>query len=66
MKLVFMGTAKFAVPALQALNNSEHKILKVFTKHPSRAQRGQKVQKSPVHLEAEKLKLPVSHPKTLK
>lgn len=66
MKLVFMGTSEFAVPALRSLNSSKHKILKVFTKHPSKSKRGQTLQKSPVHITAEELKLKISTPKSLK
>jgi methionyl-tRNA formyltransferase len=65
MKLVFMGTSEFAVPALEALHSSKHDILRVFTKHPSKSKRGQKLQKSPVHEAAEKLKLPTSTPGNL-
>jgi len=66
MKLVFMGTSEFAVPALEALHKSKHKILKVFTKAPAKAKRGHKLQKSPIHEAAELLKLPISYPVSLK
>ena len=66
MNLIFMGTSSFAVPALQALYESSHKILKVFTRPPAKAKRGHQIQKSPVHEAAETLKLPVSCPISLK
>lgn len=66
MKLVFMGTSNFAVPALKALHESNHEILRVFTKPPSKANRGQKLHKSAVHEAAEKLKIAVSCPTSLK
>lgn len=31
MKIIYMGTPDFAVPALKALANSEHKVCAVFT-----------------------------------
>ena len=31
MKIVFMGTPDFAVPALEALINSKHEVAAVFT-----------------------------------
>lgn len=66
MKLVFMGTSEFAVPALKALHESKHEIVRVFTKPPSKANRGQKLHKSAVHEAAEELKLDVSCPTNLK
>jgi methionyl-tRNA formyltransferase len=66
MKLVFMGTSDFAVPALKLLHESKHKILRVFTKPPSKANRGQKLHKSSVHGSAEELGLDVSFPTSLK
>ncbi len=57
-KILFMGTPKFSVPVLKSLNQ-KHKILSVFTQPPKKKFRGQKIEKSPIHLEAEKLNLPV-------
>ena len=31
MKIIYMGTPDFAVPALKALANSEHEVCAVFT-----------------------------------
>lgn len=66
MKVIFMGTSEFAVPALRSIHNSSHKILGVFTKPPARAMRGHHLQKSPVHEAAESLALPVTCPTSLK
>jgi methionyl-tRNA formyltransferase len=60
-EILFMGTPEFSVPILKSLN-SNHKVLSVFTQPPQKKFRGQKIVKSPIHIEAEKLKLPVRTP----
>ena len=57
-EILFMGTPEFSVPILKSLN-SKHKILSVFTQPPKKKSRGQKILKSPIHLESERLNLPV-------
>ena len=59
-----MGTPEFSIPALQQLN-LEHEIKSVYTQPPKKKSRGQKMIKSPIHLEAEKLKIPVRFPEDL-
>ena len=49
MKVIFMGTPAFALPALQALINSEHEIVAVYTAPPRPAGRGKKLRNSEVH-----------------
>ena len=49
MRLVFMGTPDFAVPALRALHEAGHEIAAVYTQPPRPAGRGQHEQRSPVH-----------------
>ncbi|MEO1647798.1 MAG: methionyl-tRNA formyltransferase [Pseudomonadota bacterium] len=70
MKVVFMGTPDFAVPALVALNEwgheAGHSIACVYTQPPSRAGRGKKLRPSPVQMKAEELGLEVRSPKTLR
>lgn len=66
MKIIFMGTSQFAVPALHTLSISPHEIVAVFTKEPQKSGRGHKVHKSAVHLEAEKINVPIFTPRTLK
>lgn len=65
MKVVFMGTPEFALPVLQKLND-EHEVVCVYTKAPKEAGRGKELQKSPVHLWAEKNGIEVRTPKTLR
>jgi methionyl-tRNA formyltransferase len=66
MKLAFLGTAEFAVPALRALVEAGHEVAAVYTRAPKPAGRGQKEQKTPVHRLAEELKLAVRTPRTLR
>lgn len=66
MRLIFMGTPQFAVPALDALHQAGQQIAAVYTREPQPAGRGKKLQKSPVHQRAEALGLPVLTPKSLK
>ena len=65
LKLIFMGTPDFAVPILKSINNSEHKILSVYTKPPKQRDRGQKINLSPVNLYSNEIGLNVRYPKTL-
>lgn len=65
-KIVFMGSPAFAVPSLQALHAEEHEIVAVYTQPPRPAGRGQKVQKTAVHVLAEELGLAVFHPEKLR
>lgn len=65
MKIVFMGTPDFAVPALEAICK-KHEVVCVYTKAPVEAGRGQKVSKSPVHIFAEANGIEVRTPKSLK
>lgn len=65
MKLVFMGTPEFSVPALRALA-ARHQVLAVYTQPPRPAGRGQALRPGPVHQAAEALGLPVRHPVSLK
>jgi len=65
MKVVFMGTPDFAVPALRRLI-AEHEIVCVYTREPKPAGRGNKLNKTPVHLVAEEYGIEVRTPKTLR
>src|SRR5574337_1985276 len=49
MRLIFMGTPDFAVPALRALLAAGHEVACVYTQPPRPAGRGQREQRSPVH-----------------
>ena len=66
LRLCFMGTPDFAVPALAALLKSGHDVVCVYTQPPRPAGRGHNLKKSAVHQFAEKHDLPVRHPKSLK
>ena len=64
LKIIFMGTPEFSVPVLRSLN-LKHEIMSVYTQPPKKKSRGQKIIKSPIHIEAEKLKLSVRFPENL-
>ena len=64
LKIIFMGTPEFSVPVLRSLN-LKHEIISVYTQPPQKKSRGLKIIKSPVHIEAEKLKLSVKFPEIL-
>ena len=66
LRLAFMGTPDFSVPALQALHAAGHEIAAVYSQPPRRAGRGQKQRPSPIHAAAEKLGLEVRTPESLK
>jgi methionyl-tRNA formyltransferase len=66
LRLVFMGTPHFAVPTLLELVGGGHDIVAVYTRAPQPAGRGMEVRPSPVACEAERFRLPVFTPKTLR
>ena len=66
MRLIFMGTPDFSVPALRALHAAGHDITAVYTQPPRPAGRGQQPRPAPVHAAAEALSLPVRHPARLR
>lgn len=61
-----MGTPDFSVPVLQALVEAGHDIAAVYCQPPRPAGRGKKPRRTPVHVCADKLGLPVRHPERLK
>lgn len=65
MRVIFMGTPDFSVPALRALA-AAHRIVAVYSQPPRAAGRGQKPRVSPVHAAAEALGLEVRTPARLK
>jgi methionyl-tRNA formyltransferase len=65
MRVVFMGTPDFSVPALDALA-ARHDIVAVYTQPPRPAGRGKQPRPSPVQARAEALGLPVRQPVSLK
>ncbi len=66
MRLIFMGTPGFAVPALQRLIDETYEIVAVYTQPPRPSGRGQKLTPSPIHQLAEKHGIPVHTPTSLK
>jgi len=66
MRLIFMGTPDFAVPALAALIDAGHEIICVYSQPPRPAGRGQREQPSPVQTFAEQHGIPVRYPVSLK
>ncbi|MBV8534071.1 MAG: methionyl-tRNA formyltransferase [Alphaproteobacteria bacterium] len=66
MRLVYMGTPDFAVPALAALLAAGHEVACVYSQPPRPAGRGQKEQRSPVHELALARGLAVRTPASLK
>ncbi|MDD2324806.1 MAG: methionyl-tRNA formyltransferase [Alphaproteobacteria bacterium] len=66
LRLVFMGTPDFAVPALKALVAAGHDVVAAYCQPPKPAGRGQTVHKTPVHLVAETLGIGVLTPRSLR
>ena len=66
MRLIFMGSPTFALPALEALNASQHEVIACYTQPPRPAGRGKKLTPTPVHHYAEQAGLPVHYPLSLK
>ncbi|MGE5147176.1 MAG: methionyl-tRNA formyltransferase [Candidatus Eiseniibacteriota bacterium] len=66
LRLVFMGTPDFAVPALGALREAGHRIVAVYCQPPRPAGRGHKARLSPVQQAAEAAGLEVRTPVSLK
>lgn len=66
MKIIYMGTPDFAVPALKALASSEHEVCAVFTQ-PDKP-RGRKMILTPpdVKVCAQSLNIPVYQPESMK
>lgn len=62
LRIVFMGTPDFAVPSLQALLQSEHQVVGVFTQPDRPKGRGGKVQMSPVKVLSLEHQIPVFQP----
>jgi methionyl-tRNA formyltransferase len=66
MRLAFMGSPDFAVPALRALHAAGHDIAAVYAQPPRPAGRGQKETPCPVHRAALELGLAVRTPARVK
>jgi methionyl-tRNA formyltransferase len=66
LRLAFMGTSDFAVPALTEIVGQGHAVAAVYTRAPRPAGRGMLDRKSPVHDAAARLDLPVVTPASLR
>ena len=66
MRIVYMGTPDFAVPALTALAKAGHEIVGVYSQPPRPAGRGKALRPSPVHQCAERMGVEVRTPVSLK
>lgn len=66
MRLAFMGTPDFAVPALRALHAANHSIAAVYSQPPRPSGRGHAVRRCPVHEAADAMGLEVRTPASLK
>ncbi|PPR59050.1 MAG: Methionyl-tRNA formyltransferase [Alphaproteobacteria bacterium MarineAlpha3_Bin3] len=63
-RLVFMGSADFSVPVLDALIAAGHEIIAVYSQPPRPADRGQREKSSAVHAFAHRKGLDVRTPET--
>ena len=66
MRIIYMGTPDFAVPALDALAKAGHDIVAVYSQPPRPAGRGKNLTPSPVHQRAEAMGIDVRTPESLK
>jgi methionyl-tRNA formyltransferase len=66
MRIIFMGTPDFAVPALNALVEAGHEVVAVYCQPPRPAGRGKADRKTPAHERADQLGLEVRTPRTLR
>jgi methionyl-tRNA formyltransferase len=66
MRIVFMGSPAFAVPALEALLAAGHEVAAVYSQPPRPSGRGQKLTPTPVHALARARGLPVHTPASLR
>jgi len=66
LSIVFAGTPAFAVPALEAIAASRHRVRAVFTQPDRRSGRGLKVEPGPVKQAAIDRGLPVEQPATFR
>jgi methionyl-tRNA formyltransferase len=62
LNIIYAGTPEFAVPALESLLRSDHKVVAVYTQPDRPAGRGRKLQQSPVKICALDQGLPVMQP----
>ena len=65
LKIIFAGTPKFAVPTLEALIQSSHRVISVYTQPDRPMWRGRKVSHSPIKIIAKQHRISVRQPASL-
>ena len=66
MKIIFMGTPDFAVPAFKKLLESKHQLVALYTQKPKAKGRGMEVKKATIQRLAEVYRVDVYTPDSLK
>ena len=66
MRLAFLGTPEFALPAFAALLDAGHEIARAYAQPPRPAGRGHRLRRAPVQAFAESRGLPVATPASLR
>ena len=66
MRLAFLGTPEFALPAFEALLDAGHEIVRAYAQPPRPAGRGHRLRPSPVQAFAEARGIPVATPVSLR
>lgn len=66
LRIIFAGTPEFSVPTLEALINSEHEVVAVYTQPDRPCGRGKKVKFTPIKDVAVKHDIPVYQPLSLR
>ena len=66
LRVIFAGTPRFAALHAEAIVDSKHQLLSIYTQPDRRAGRGRQLQTSPVKQIAEEAGIPVYQPDTLK
>lgn len=66
LRVIFMGTPDFSVPALSEILNAGHEVVAVYTQPPRPAGRGMGARKASIHALADDSGLPVFTPERLK
>ncbi len=66
MRLAFLGTPEFALPAFAALLDAGHEVMRAYAQPPRPAGRGRKLRPSPVQAFAEARGIPVAAPPSLR
>ncbi len=66
MRLIFMGSPEFAVPALRGLHDFGYEVVGVYCQSPKPSGRGQRLTRCAIHRTADELGIPVRTPARLR